>query len=161
MLEIGVANVSGAVITDAEGRSQMALWSLVKAPLLIGCDLTTASDATLATLGAKEVIAFNQDQLGIQGRLVISASTAVSQVWAGPLAQPGCYAAVLLHVGDDPAGVNVTVSVDMLEPGLPLDTNITVRDLWRRQDLGSFAGSFTAAVPGVHDNVMVKICGIK
>ena len=156
MLEVGIEGVS-----DAEGRSHMALWSLIKAPLLIGCDLTTASDVTLATLGAVEVIKVNQDALGAQGRLIASASTPESQVWAGPLTQPGCYAVVLLHVGDSPAGVNVTVTVDMLRPGLPSDTKLTVRDLWNRKDVGIFLGAYTAHVPGVHDNAMLKVCGAK
>ena len=156
MLEIGIEGVS-----DAEGRSQMALWSLVKAPLLIGCDLTTASAATLATLGATEVIRVNQDALGVQGRLIASASSSESQVWAGPLAQPGCYAVVLLHVGDAQAGANITVTVDMLRPGLPAGIKLTVRDLWKGEDLGMFSGAYTAHVPGVHDNAMLKICGAK
>lgn len=64
MLEVGNAGVS-----DAEGRSHFALWPLMKAPLLIGTDLTAATPATIATLGNEEIIALNQDPLGVQGTL--------------------------------------------------------------------------------------------
>lgn len=64
MLEVGNAGVS-----DAEGRTHFALWALMKAPLLIGTDVTVATQQTIDTLGNEEVIAVNQDQLGIQGTL--------------------------------------------------------------------------------------------
>ena len=56
MLEVGNG------LSDAEGRSHFSLWALMKAPLLIGTDLTRASPATLATLGNAAAIAVNQDR---------------------------------------------------------------------------------------------------
>ena len=53
-------------MSDIEGQSHFSLWALMKAPLLIGCDLSQMSAATKATLMNKEVIAVNQDPLGIQ-----------------------------------------------------------------------------------------------
>jgi alpha-galactosidase len=58
MLEVGNKGV-----TDAEGRSHFALWCLMKAPLLIGTDISKASAVTIATLGNEEAIAVNQDSL--------------------------------------------------------------------------------------------------
>lgn len=62
-------------MTDAEYIAHFSLWAISKAPLLIGCDLSKMSVATLATLTNPEVIAVNQDPLGVQGRKVAFASS--------------------------------------------------------------------------------------
>lgn len=43
-------------MTVEEYRSHMSLWALMKAPLLIGCDLRNMDDDTKAILGNAEVI---------------------------------------------------------------------------------------------------------
>ncbi|CAF1364364.1 unnamed protein product [Rotaria sordida] len=65
MLEVGNGGM-----TDTEYVSHFSLWAISKAPLLIGCDVTKMSAATLSTLTNPEVIAVNQDPLGIQGKKV-------------------------------------------------------------------------------------------
>ena len=65
MLEVGNGGM-----TDAEYISHFSLWCLSKAPLLIGCDVSKMSEATLKTLTNAEVIAVNQDKLGVQGKKV-------------------------------------------------------------------------------------------
>ncbi len=57
-------------MTDAEYRTHFSLWSISKASLLIGCDVSKMSAVTLSTLTNPEVIAVNQDKLGIQGRKI-------------------------------------------------------------------------------------------
>jgi len=69
MLEVG----NGGMSTD-EYTSHFSLWALIKSPLLIGCDLTKVSSADLAILLNTEVIAVNQDPLGVQGRRIWSNS---------------------------------------------------------------------------------------
>lgn len=60
MLEVG----NGGMTTN-EYQVHFAFWCLLKAPLLIGCDLTKISQADLAILSNEEVISVNQDKLGI------------------------------------------------------------------------------------------------
>ncbi len=67
-------------MTDAEYVTHFSLWAISKAPLLIGCDVTNMSPATLATLSNPEVIAVNQDPLGVQGKKVAFASSVLSNV---------------------------------------------------------------------------------
>eukprot|EP00727_Mastigamoeba_balamuthi_P000625 m51a1_g1056 putative alpha-galactosidase (689) ;mRNA; r:806694-812539 len=67
MLEVGNGRMS-----DAEYRAHFSLWALAKAPLIVGCDVTAMSPATRATLLNAEVIAVDQDPLGVQGRRVHS-----------------------------------------------------------------------------------------
>ncbi|CAF1577853.1 unnamed protein product [Adineta ricciae] len=65
MLQVGNGGM-----TDEEYMTHFGLWSISKAPLLIGCDVRNMSSATLSTLSNPEVIAVNQDPLGVQGRKV-------------------------------------------------------------------------------------------
>ena len=46
------------------------LWAILKSPLVIGTDLRKLSRAALKILTAEEVIAVNQDELGVAGDLV-------------------------------------------------------------------------------------------
>jgi hypothetical protein len=67
MLEVG--NVG---LTTTESRAHFTLWAASKAPLLIGCDLGAMSNDTMTILSNTEVIAVNQDALGVQARRVAS-----------------------------------------------------------------------------------------
>ncbi|EWM26302.1 melibiase family protein [Nannochloropsis gaditana] len=70
MLEVG----NGGMGLE-EYRAHMSLWCVMKAPLLIGCDLRGATMDVLALLGNEEVIAVNQDPLGVQARRVWSSGS--------------------------------------------------------------------------------------
>jgi len=65
-----VLEVGNGGMTDAEYVAHFSLWAISKAPLLIGCDVTKMRPATLAILTNPEVIAVNQDPLGVQGKKV-------------------------------------------------------------------------------------------
>jgi hypothetical protein len=58
----------------AEARSHFALWAMVNAPLIIGYDLRTAAPALLDVLGAKQIIALNQDAAGNQAVLAFDSA---------------------------------------------------------------------------------------
>ena len=60
MLEIGRS------LTDCEERVHFGLWCMMSSPLLIGCDMTTIRESSLALLKNQELIALNQDTLGLQ-----------------------------------------------------------------------------------------------
>lgn len=87
MLEIG----NGGLSQDEE-VAHFSLWCLVKSPLLIGCDLTHISPASLATLTNTEAIAVSQDALGVQGKRVASTWNIVNSTAVFDF--PGTYAAV-------------------------------------------------------------------
>ena len=144
MLEVG----NGAM-TTTEYTTHFSLWCLMKAPLLIGCDLNKIDSDSLRILTNPEVIAVNQDKLGVQGTKRKMDGT--NEVWAGPL-EGGAYAVVLLNHGTASANVTASWSDFGLDPSKEAD----VRDLWMMKDLGKMAGSVTAVVPS-HGSVMYKI----
>jgi hypothetical protein len=67
MLEVGNGGM-----TNTEYTAHFSLWCLSKAPLLIGCDITSMSPETFSILTNPEVIAVSQDALGKQGHKVAS-----------------------------------------------------------------------------------------
>merc|ERR1712070_872331 len=106
MLELG-----NGKITAAEGRSQFGMWSVMKAPLLSGTDISRATKDTIATLGSVEVIAVNQDSLAIQGRLVKPPLTTNGDIslWTGPLSG-NCTVALMVNTGDGPTTTRLSWS---------------------------------------------------
>ena len=101
---------------DAEGRTNFALWSLMKSPLLLGTDLTNMSAATLATITNKAAIAVNKDGLAEQGLLRTNtwqpgnkhspSSAHGYQVWSGALSKGGA-AAVLANLETTPQAITL------------------------------------------------------
>lgn len=78
MLRIGNGGM-----TNTEYISYFSLWAISKAPLLIGGDVTNMSQATLNIYLNREVIAINQDPLGIQGKkIVVSSSKSFNNVFS-------------------------------------------------------------------------------
>jgi hypothetical protein len=78
-----VLEIGNGHMTDTEYVTHFSLWSICKAPLIIGSDVTKMSAATLSTLTNPEVIAVNQDPLGIQGKRVAAASSLSSNGSSG------------------------------------------------------------------------------
>jgi alpha-galactosidase len=149
MLEVGNA-VAGGGMTAAEDRTQFSLWSIMAAPLLLGNDLTKMTADTLATISNPEVIAIDQDPLGIQG-MPISTSTTL-EVWSKRLSGPNAYAVVLFNRSAAAAAITVTWK------SIGLAGAATVRDLWARKDLGSMASGYSTSVAS-HAVAMFKVVG--
>jgi len=143
MLEVGNGG-----LTFEESKAHFSLWCLLAAPLIAGNDLRTMTKETAFILTNPDVIAVDQDKLGIQGRrLRIDGSV---EVWVKPLAD-GSKAVVLLNRGLAPA----IVSVSWKELGVETST-AEVRDLWLRSDLGRFLSGYLTRVPS-HGVVMFKV----
>jgi len=65
MLEVGNTG-----LTPDENIAHFSLWALTKAPLLLGNDVTQVTPEIYNIIANKEVIAVNQDPLGVQGSVV-------------------------------------------------------------------------------------------
>ena len=132
MLEIG----NGGMKPD-EYRTQMSLWSMLAAPLLAGNDLSKMDNTTKSILMNKEVIAVDQDKLGIQGSRV-----APPQVWMKPLSGGAKAVSIFNNVTDDEAEPMTLRLKDVGVSG-----PVHARDLWAHKDLGILNGSYTVTVP--------------
>ncbi len=144
MLEVGNGGM-----TDSEYKAHFSLWAILAAPLIAGNDLSTMSDETRAILTNREVIAVDQDPLGIEAKRVAKAGN--YEVWARPI-KGGGRAVVLLNRSTEPHDITVTWE----ELQYPDDLKAAVRDLWLHKDFPASQGAFTANVQG-HSVVMVTI----
>jgi alpha-galactosidase len=144
MLEVGNGGMS-----DAEYRAHFSMWAMMGAPLMAGNDLRNMSAATRAILLNPEVIAVDQDSLGVQAIVTWEPSPDV-QVWAKKL-RGGSMAIALLNRSTVP----VRIPANFWRAGLHVDS-ATVRDLWSHADLGKFKGEYATTVPG-HAVAMVRV----
>src|SRR5207302_9430951 len=101
MLEVGNGGM-----TDDEYRAHFSLWAIMAAPLIAGNDLRTMSPATRDLLTNADVIAVDQDSLGVQGTIVRE-DVPEHQVWMKPL-RDGSKAVALLNRGPTPDSMTIS-----------------------------------------------------
>lgn len=142
MLEIG----NGGMSHD-EYATHMTLWAMSAAPLMMGHDLRQSSAEVLQMLENREVIAVDQDALGVQGRAVRREGS--TEVWTKPLADGGV-ALALFNRGE------TTTPMKLLAGDVPAGALTRVRDLWRGADLPD--GQWDFQVPA-HGVVMLRVGG--
>jgi alpha-galactosidase len=121
-------------------RTQISMWSILAAPLMVSDDLTRIGPSALAAVRNAEVIAIDQDPAGVQGRLVAAAGE--GEVWVRPLAGGGT-AVALLNRGS----ARLRVSTTAAAIGLPAAAAYSLRDVWSHATRTS-RGTISAVVPG-------------
>ncbi len=148
-------------LTPDEQYSHVSLFSLLSAPLLIGCPIEQLDAFTLNLLTNDEVIEVNQDPLGKPARLV--ADEDGIQVWLKPLAD-GSYAVGLFniaHFGKTPEsyfrwGDEKSANFALNFYKIDLKGNFRIRDIWQQKDLGKFKGSFKTNIRH-HGVIMLRM----
>ena len=138
-------------LSVAESRAHFSMWALMASPLLAGNDLSAMSDATAALLTNREIIALDQDGLGLQGALLDQQGDV--GVYGKPLGSCGARGVVLLNRGEEAADASVTWAALGLAPG-----RASVRDLWLARDLDPASDTLTLSVPP-HDVRALRITG--
>jgi len=134
-------------LTKNEQLTHITLWSMLAAPLLIGCDLTAIDDFTLALLTNPDMVAIDQDPLGSQAKRIHKDGDL--EVWQRDLAD-GSAAVALFNRGRRSA--NITLNADDFFWSGPMD----LFDIWSQEDLGKFKDSYTTSVPR-HGTVFLRV----
>jgi alpha-galactosidase len=134
-------------MSEEEYRAHMSLWCLLAAPLIVGADLSRLKPSDLSILTNPEVVAVDQDPLGIQGRRV--AREGPLEVWMKPL-NDGSRAVGLFNreLG--------TMALTAYFRDVGVGEDARVRDLWAGKDLGDFHDKYTANVPG-HGVILIRV----
>jgi alpha-galactosidase len=145
MLEVGNGGMS-----LGEYRSHFALWCALAAPLMAGNDLRRMSGEVSRILTAPEPIAVDQDPLGAQARRVRSPQG--GEIWVKRSADPEAYAVVLFARAEERREVRLEWS----DLGWAPSEEAVVRDLWTREDVGSFRRGY-AAVLGPHEAALLRV----
>jgi alpha-galactosidase len=125
MLEVGNKGLS-----YDEQKSQMTMWSIMAAPIMISSDVRNMSNETKELYLNKDMIAINQDSLGVQGHRISNVNG--KQVWTKPL-RNGDVAVALLNNN----GSTQTVECNFADIGV--EGEVEVRDAWQKKSLGSLS----------------------
>jgi len=128
--------------------------ALLKAPLLVGCDVRNMTQDTKSILLASEVIALSQDPLGVPGALVWKQGP--NEVYAGPLADGGRGVVFFNRHTRWTQYPEHLMTVQFTDLGYEPTTICHVRDLYRQIDLGTAQGSFSTDVD-IHAGVALRI----
>ena len=155
MLVIGLRNsgyIKGGGCTDIEYRTQMSMWCMFSAPLMIGCDISTMSEETRTILLNKDIIAIDQDPLGKQAFRVMRKDGL--EAWKKPLT--GNRTAIAFLNRNSTAGT-VTAPFESLE--LDPGAEYNVYDVWSHETVTQPAGALTAKLQPHECQVFVLTAG--
>lgn len=146
--EYDKAHLYESRLTPNEQYTHITLWSMLAAPLLIGCDMTQMDDFTKGLLTNAEVIDINQDPLGKQASRI--SKDGPGEVWARPL-EDGSVAIALFNRGPLP----LTVKADLEACGVN-GSGLIIRDVWRQKDIGTASATYEAEIPR-HGAMFVRV----
>jgi alpha-galactosidase len=153
MMEVGNG------LTPNEDRAHFSMWCMLAAPLIAGNDIRNMDEETKSVLTNKDVIAVNQDSLGIQA-FKYSAIDEI-EIWFKPLLN-GDWAMCVLNRGKETQKIsfdwkkeNVVDSVFNKEASFTKNS-YELKDLWTKKNLGSTKKVLNAEIPS-RDVLMLRL----
>src|ERR1043165_480269 len=153
MLEVGNG------MSLSEDRAHFSMWCMLAAPLIAGNDLRSMSAETREVLTNREVVAINQDPLGVEA-FQYSAKDGL-EVWFKPL-KDGDWAVVFLNRNTSPRKISFDWKNEHVADSLSKretrfeTTTYRLRDLWAKRDIGTTERSLVADVPA-HDVLALRL----
>jgi len=153
MLEVGNG------LTPNEDRAHFSMWSMLAAPLIAGNDLRSMPANVAQVLTNRDVIAVNQDSLGVQGFRYAARDSV--EIWFKPLVG-GDWAVTFLNRSSTPRAVNFTWAKEAVVDSVAkrdaqlASTHYQLRNLWTKQGAGTTARPLSATVPA-KDVLMLRL----
>jgi alpha-galactosidase len=154
MLEVGNGRM-----TPSENRAHFSMWCMLAAPLISGNDLRKMSKETTDVLTNKDVIAVDQDSLGVQGFKYATKDSV--EIWFKPLSKNN-WSVCFLNRSLQPQQIefnwkNENVSDELSKRQLnAAKTDYRIRNLWTKNESGTTAETLKATVPS-HDVLMFRL----
>ncbi len=142
MLEVGRG------LTPDEEEVHVGMWCMMSSPMLIGCDLNTLNDASLALLKNRELLAINQDALGLQA--YVASRQGEGYVMVKDLERHHDTVRAVAFYNPSDSAVFFSVPLSELELG----GKATVRDVVRHEKVAVKNGQLQATVPAHGIRVM-------
>jgi len=152
MLEVGNG------MSTSEDRAHFSMWCMLAAPLIAGNDLRKMTPQTNAILTNKDIIAIDQDSLGVEGYRYSQKDSV--DTWVKPLKNG--LAICFLNRSLKPQTVEFKWADNPLKDdvsGMNVDFNAAaykVRDVWAKKDLGKTGKTFKQEIPS-HDVVVLRL----
>jgi hypothetical protein len=135
MIQIGKLSKRGPVgverysrFTEDELYTHMTFWSIYRSPLMLGGNLPENRELELKLFTNDEVLATNQK--GENPRQLYKKDGAMA--WYSHVQGSQDIYVALFNIGDNPK----SVAVDFTSIGLK--GKVTVRDLWKKQNIGTY-----------------------
>ncbi len=153
MMEVGNG------FSPAEDRVHFAMWCMLSSPLILGNDIRSMSKETTALVTNKELIAVNQDSLGVQGFRFMNEGGI--EVWAKPLANDE-WAIAFVNMNNAENTVNFDWKKHIIEDGWlgrrvdALNKTYSVRELFSHKDLADTNTPIKQKL-GAHDIIVVRL----
>ena len=154
MLEVGNGN-----LTVEETRTHFALWAMMKAPLIIGTDLTMLNQANIDILLNKHLLAFNQDP--VYGAAATPYKWGINPDWTFNTSYPAEYWSGSSSQGVMVAMINTldettTMTAEFDEiPGLS-ENSYRVINAWTGKNMGCKSGSVKMTL-APHDTAVLLL----
>lgn len=126
--------IGGSHMKLHEMMAQLSIWALMKAPLIIGSDVRKLDNDTIRILTNRDLIAINQDPLGVQGRKLSEPGDL--EVWAGPLSRKRV-AVALWNRGKNTQPITMFWSQLGLDPA----ATYSAREIWTNKTWSDASGS--------------------
>jgi hypothetical protein len=146
MLEIGMG------FKPEEERTHMACWCIQSSPLVVGCDLNNMPEYSIEFLKNADLIAMDQDRLGIAAPVVQKEGetyvmTKDMERFYGPKR-----AVVVANLGDEESQITVDLEA------LGFKGKVGVYDCFKHEDRPELSDSFTLTI-GPHDSEAFFVTG--
>lgn len=146
-----------------EDRAHFSLWCMLASPLIAGNDVREMSEETRNILTNREVIALNQDALGVQGFKYYSSEGI--ELWFKPL-EGGEWAVCFLNRNKETKSIHFDwahwyVKDDL--KNLVIDfknEEFRMFNVWTNEDTGTTKKTLEAEIPG-HDVLMFRFTPVK
>jgi len=133
-----------------EDRAHFSIWAMLSAPLFAGNDIRSMSQETHDILTNSEVIAVNQDALAIQAFRYLKDGD--METWFKPMADDK-WAVMFLNRGKENIDIDFVwkehkVVDEVFSKELDFsNSTFTLRDVWKKKDLGKTNKKLKASVP--------------
>ncbi|MBR0243350.1 MAG: carbohydrate-binding protein [Bacteroidaceae bacterium] len=147
MLEIG------RTLTHDEEVTHMAYWCICSSPLLIGCDLTKIPKASLELLKNADLIAMNQDTLGLGAPVVARKGDVYTVAKDVEKLRGPKRAVVIMNLGDKEASTKFQLSSIDMEGTALMHNCLTGEDT-------TIDGSMTLTIPA-HGSAAFFVTGTR
>lgn len=157
-----------------QNKTHMTMWSMMNSPLMLGLDLRRVEkgDELYNIIANEDIIALNQDPLGIQAKRVYSSIAKEDpskeyirdmnrvDILAKPLSK-GRFALSFINVSEEDKDEEYSVDIALLKKYLGdrilKASSYEVRDLWSGSVTTNNAGTFTVKGLKACDNITVVI----
>ena len=157
MLEVGNG------LTLGEDRVHFSMWCILAAPLIAGNDIRNMSEEIESVLTIRDVIAVDQDSLGVQGFKFIS--NGEIEVWFKPLVN-GDWAMCVLNRSSSTQKFSFDWSREYISDDLSKrktdfnEITYNLKNLWTGKDAGTTQQLLNSEIPS-HDVLMLRLSPVQ